>query len=156
MTCSECKKDVSNRAKTCPHCGAPVLNLQKKIASYIFLFIIVVIVIASCTDGKKPIKAPDTPESRLKVGRENQVIKMAKELKQTMHDPASMEFIKVTSNEDSTTVCMEYRARNGFGAMRAEQTLYSIGIPYQNQEAWDGSCLAKDRHDLTELVRQAL
>lgn len=156
LKCTECQREISTKAKTCPGCGAPVPKLQNKIAGFVLLFFIVIIIIASCQDTKKPAKAPDTPESRAKAFRENQVLKIAKELKQTMHDPASLEFIKVTSNENSSTICMDYRARNGFGAMRAEQTLYLAGKPYQNEEAWNGSCIAKNRHDLTEVARLAL
>lgn len=29
ITCSECKKEISNKAKSCPHCGAPLSSGQK-------------------------------------------------------------------------------------------------------------------------------
>lgn len=156
ITCKECKNQVSNLAKTCPGCGAPVQNLQQKILGFIILAIIIVVIISSCQDPKQPAKVPDTPENRAKTFRTVKISKFAKELQQTMHDPATMQFIKVTSNENASTVCMEYRARNGFGAMRADQTLYLFGTPYQNEEAWNLSCLAQDRYDLTAIANNAI
>lgn len=156
ITCKECKKQVSNLAKTCPGCGAPIQNLQKKIFGFLILAAILAVIISSCQDPKQPEKTPDTPENRAKAFRSSKIATMARELQQTMHDPATLEFIKVTSNDDTSTVCMEYRARNGFGAMRADQTIYLFGKPYQNQEAWDLSCLATDRHILTDIANSAI
>ncbi len=31
INCSECKKGISNVAKTCPNCGAPVDSLQNNL-----------------------------------------------------------------------------------------------------------------------------
>ena len=30
VSCSECKKDVSDKAKSCPKCGAPINNAQSR------------------------------------------------------------------------------------------------------------------------------
>ena len=33
ITCSECKKEVSDKAKSCPHCGAPINSTVKQISN---------------------------------------------------------------------------------------------------------------------------
>ena len=34
IACSECSKEISDKAATCPHCGAPVASGQSKRGSY--------------------------------------------------------------------------------------------------------------------------
>ncbi len=56
ITCSECKKEISNKAKACPHCGAPVNSAQnalglgsflKQYFSWIVIFLVVLFILVS-------------------------------------------------------------------------------------------------------------
>lgn len=43
--CSECKREVSTRAKKCPHCGAPVASLHNTLPGLIAVVIAAIVVI---------------------------------------------------------------------------------------------------------------
>lgn len=34
IKCPECGREISTLAETCPHCGYPIKNTQKKVVSY--------------------------------------------------------------------------------------------------------------------------
>lgn len=144
VTCKECNKQVSSLAKTCPGCGAPVSKFTAKtfLIGCLFPLVLFAAIIASCNHQQQ--KKDNTPEALEKRKREDQVIFFAKAVKDYLRDPESLEFIKAISNQDASTVCMLYRARNGFGGMTVEKVVFQDKLPMQDDESWSKYCPKKD------------
>lgn len=66
--CKECKQEVSTKAKSCPNCGAknPTISgkdTAKGCLSAIVFFIIIVVILYSCSDDIDDKAKPSTPEA---------------------------------------------------------------------------------------------
>lgn len=57
IKCKECGNEISNKAKECPSCGAP-LPKKTSIVTWTFLFAVIVVILVVATSGKKTSK-PD-------------------------------------------------------------------------------------------------
>lgn len=116
IKCAECAKEISSKAKACPHCGAkppyfPGLG--------IFLVFIVVLLfglksISQSTDVSAPSPADPSASAR------GACILF---IKRKLHDPGSAEFehsetARVSQNGSQWTVQRAVRAKNAFNATR--------------------------------------
>lgn len=69
--CPECKKEISNKAQTCPHCGAPTNFSQPVLGGFfesptrtiIFLLVCLALLVSRCGDDKKEAARP-SPEKQ--------------------------------------------------------------------------------------------
>lgn len=87
VKCKECKKDVSSKAKVCPHCGVkdPAVTTMAMIGAVVFLVVLVWIVVdflsgdadpavSSVAESEAPpalIKTPEQIEAELEVCKRN-------------------------------------------------------------------------------------
>lgn len=157
LKCSECQREVSTKAKTCPGCGAPApkpkFEIKPFLLASVFLIFICALAIDSC--NKQTEKDLNTPAAVEKKHRQEQIISFVSTIKDYVRDPKSLEFIKVTSNKDASTVCMHYRARNGFGGMVSAKVVFHDTVPMQDDASWQKYCIKPDMLDVTSLANLA-
>ena len=55
-------------------------------------------------------------------------------------NPDSVSFSYDGVNEDATTVCVRYRAQNGFGGMNQEYVAFHNFVPKQSASFWNRNC----------------
>lgn len=69
-------------------------------------------------------KAKKDEEDKQAVMR-GRVVTLARAVKERMRDPDSLVWEEMRANEDGSVVCLEYRAKNGFGGMNREFVIYA-------------------------------
>ena len=70
-------------------------------------------------------------------------------LKEQMRDPESFKLESIRVNEDASTACIKYRAKNGFGGMNREFAVYKNGaLLVGNSSTWNTDC-TKTMFDMT-------
>jgi hypothetical protein len=84
--------------------------------------------------------AVDTKEDALFKQRSEAAVTDAVSLKQSLRDPDSLIFEKILANDDGSTVCITYRARNGFGGMNREHAVFAGGPGTTSASAWHKHC----------------
>jgi hypothetical protein len=147
IPCPDCGQDVSPNAEHCPKCGAPrrvatvqpaqpdILKLIEMTAKAGISLIILIGILGFLFGGSDSDDTTAevveervlTPEEQ----REKQIsrqfnawdgshIELRKYVKARLHDPSSFEHVISRSwdQKDHLVVSMEYRAANGFGALR--------------------------------------
>lgn len=87
----------------------------------------------------------------------------ARELKNMVRDPDSLEIASALAMPDGQTVCYEYRARNGFGGMNDGQAVLTGGMLYAEsagkfRKLWKGHCAghvgSEEGHDVNGVLRE--
>jgi hypothetical protein len=163
IKCGECGKEISSKAEVCPQCGA---KPEKKIGivGKIFLGFIALFVLLSfigslvsnptSTDGHSFASAEDAAKAADEI-RFQKAALVASAIKRSLRDPDSVKWAGIWTNDDASTICIEYRARNGFGGMNHEHVAVTKAGASQEAEAWNRSCANKQLHDLSR-VRYAL
>src|SRR6476469_7596301 len=129
VACSECSKEVSTQARACPHCGAKRAKSAGPIA-YIFAGLFFLIVFKSCSIERRAdtrtsdqIAAANAAEKDYQARLVSAATVMAS-IKASLRDPQSVQWSSVKSDAEGTVVCVEYRARNGFGGMNVESASF--------------------------------
>ena len=92
---------------------------------------------------KAPLSAEELAENRRSTG----AYVAAKALQSQIHDPKSVEWVRIHASDDGKVVCFQYRAKNAFGAYILEQT----AVFYGQVGDWERHCAGHDFHDLTYL-----
>jgi hypothetical protein len=64
-------------------------------------------------------------------------------LYENMPEPDSVEWLNVVANENVSTVCFRYRARNSFGGKSIEETVFSHGHITKGPSSWNAHCTGK-------------
>lgn len=157
ITCHECKNQVSTEAKTCPGCGAKVKKptglLTKIFLAFFGLVIVMTLVNGPGSGAAKPVK---TPEEKAKSERENLRFGMAKtvasQLKAAARDPDSLVIESMRVNDDSSVICTEYRARNGFGGMNRELFVVLKDRSSHSANDWNKHC-TKSMYDMMWAIK---
>lgn len=99
QACSECGKDVSDKAGTCPHCGAPAPQPPKKAVKSAPIWVQVVIGLigayasVSCVAGGSDTKSTNTTES---LSSSTALFMCQTALKRASHDPENASVPYVT------------------------------------------------------------
>ena len=137
-TCSECKKEISTDAKVCPHCGTTKPHPKKTSnATWALLALLIIGGISSSMQDKTP-EPQKTPEQikqdAIDTERTSNAIQARSMLKQSLKDPDSLQLDEALTMENKT-VCMQYKAKNGFGGYSAESAVY---IPNLNMSSTTG------------------
>lgn len=153
MKCHECGGEISTEAKTCPKCGVKVKKPAGLTAWLLGGIVVVGIIAASISDQEQTAaiaaaEAAKTPEQRAaektkKEAEDKQFYAAAglsKTIKDAARDPDSLVIEKVRINDDTTVVCAQYRARNGFGGMNREVVVITQNKTSQTNAAWDKHC----------------
>lgn len=78
---------------------------------------------------------------------------VATAIKHGLRDPESLKWQSIGVNDEATVVCAEYRARNGFGGMNVEHTVYAKGKMSNDAASWKRHCAGKSFNDLTWVTK---
>lgn len=185
MKCKECGNEISDKADSCPKCGAKVKRtsfLTKIVAGMIGIGVVMSIY-GSISAGNQRERAAAaeqnrinalTPEQRakeiasqqaaqtakskedqLKELRFQKTLLVAKSIKQAMRNPDSFSLDDAFANDDGSVICINYRGQNGFGGINKESATYANGKLTQDAGTWNKNCAHKSLFDIG-YVRQAL
>lgn len=61
-------------------------------------------------------------------------------LVKSLRNPDSLVIEAALATEDGKTLCIRYRAQNGFGGMNRETAVYHDNVPHQDDSAWKKYC----------------
>lgn len=162
--CTECGTEVSDKAGSCPKCGAPQ-NQKRGLSGLRMLLIGVIalpIVIAithpesesAAPSASKPVgaRAPDPNE-----GRNMMAAVAGRSLRKSMRDPDSFKLEQALAMDKA--ICFTYRAHNGFGGVnvgRAVLVLKTAKMATSDQDGfagvWNTSCGNKTGDDITKQI----
>lgn len=155
MKCTECGKQISDKAKACPNCGY-VLR-RTSLFTWIVTIILVIgffpVVISSFTNysnqandstHETELKVSETSEQLMERNKRNEEIQKeiaenkkkddeaiqkatigAIALKKAMRDPESFKLESALVINGTGAVCYDYRARNGFGGVNVGHAVLS-------------------------------
>jgi hypothetical protein len=172
VQCRECKKEVSDQAKTCPSCGianpAPSSRFWTLLKIGIGLYIVVSI--SQCAaDAEKRTTAAEAERQRVeaakspeqkgkeaadKLKREAEfqsVVVRLKSLKASLNDPASFDLVEALLMPDGT-LCVTYRGTNAFNAVLTKTSALSTDLKVVD---WNRYCAGKTGTDML-YARRAL
>lgn len=160
VKCSECGNSVSDTAKACPQCGA---KPKKKvgfagwiIAAITLLFIVRCTTINSERDQRiaaaEAAKSQEqrSAEAKAKAEAEKRHQAAARALiaiKKSLRDPDSVQWDEILVSDDSSTICIGYRAKNGFGGYSRGHIALFNGTASDTAEAWNKHCAGKRMND---------
>lgn len=154
--CRECGKEVSSEAKACPHCGAakPIKQTSRTTIVIGGLFALIVFSMVSQSVKKsdpapeKPLTAEEQEEKRLDTLRFNTAVGAITAIKKSLKDPSSVEWANILVNDNAEVVCVEYRAKNSFGATVLEASAFVKGVHSKSGDVWNKHCANKSLYDL--------
>jgi hypothetical protein len=122
-------------------------------------------ILISAFSSKSPPAAPKAPEQpksaeqlaadAAKEKRFRKTVLVAQTIKNSLRDPDSLKWSAILANDDGSVVCVEYRARNGFGGMNVEQASYSKGKLSTDPKPWNRYCAKQPLHNMA-YVRNAV
>ena len=172
VKCRECGKEVSDQAKTCPHCGIANPAPPSRFGTYmkVGLGALVVIGMVRCIsdqEGRKTnaeserqrVEASKTPEQRAREVAEKakseaefqSVVSRLRALKASSKNPTSFELVDALLMDDGT-VCVVYRGTNSFNAVVTENKAIARDLRVVD---WNRFCAGKSGKEMT-YARQAL
>lgn len=158
VKCKECGSEVSNSAKTCPKCGAPMPKKTSFFTWVVGAFLVAFFYgMISNSVEDKPQKTPEQLQQEKEDKAKNyKALLGAKSIKQSLRDPSSLEFERVAITENND-ICYDYRAKNGFGGMNKEYAvLTNKGNFYHNDpDLYNKKCTKVKGNDISALVRAA-
>lgn len=160
IKCSECGKDISADARACPNCGAKP-PYRPSLAFVLIAGLLVVFGIKASIDSASPPQqsAPKTPEQIARdeaSERRHLVVAItAKQLKNALREPESVDWIYMGTDENAEVVCLQYRARNGFGGMSVERMTVTTQESGQDAALWNRHCGKAMMYDMLH-VRNAI
>lgn len=170
VKCPDCQTDVSDRAPSCPKCGAPINNSQpvvnpqppKKKTSVVTWGCLTLIVLAVLGGVINKMTGVDQPKpASVEDPKQEQAVKIALVgaglLKKGMRDPDSFKLQQVLVMDKTNAVCYDYNARNGFGGYNHGQAVLSPDLKNfktseQNgfHQLWNKWCGDKQGTDVTK------
>lgn len=119
IKCKECGAEVSDAAKACARCGAPLPKKTSTLTWVIGGFFALVVAMSVFRPSSPPVppKSPEQlAEERKREQEFQQVVMVAKLAKASAKDPASFNLTFAGLTERGA-VCIEYRAKNSFNAV---------------------------------------
>lgn len=160
ITCSECGATASTSAKTCPGCGARAKMMKARPSVWTttrggkavlgltgVLLVGAVTMVATNPPAAQPEQTVD-PAAHL---RNEAAYNSVAAVKKSLREPDSATFEKVRVDENATTVCIVYRARNGFGGMGIGHIVFSDGVPSERPADWNRKCVHKSMYELKDI-----
>lgn len=158
IECPECGRNVSTKAKSCPHCGAR-MPYRPSLAFILIAGLIVVFAVkANYDSGHDTAPAPTAAERAAKEAEQRRYLAVAivaKKVKNAMRDPESVVWESIRADEKAETVCLSYRARNGFGGMTREAVTVTPTGSGRDAALWNRHCAGKELYDML-YVRNAI
>ena len=158
IKCAECSKEISDKATTCPHCGAPAVNSfaiapngkripletakPKKSSNLVIPIVIGFLILLpfALYEPSPSTSTPTPPPDPVAEARFQKTARMADGVKRMLRDPESVIWESIRSNDDASVICIEYRARNGFGGMAKEFAVYAKNNVSQEAKSWNKYC----------------
>lgn len=140
IKCHECGHTVSDSASACPACGAKPkkkIGIGGLIIAAIFTLFVVRYVASSVDKTDSTARPPADPQAEL---RHSTAVAALRAVKKSLRDPDSAQWESVRVSDNATIVCIEYRAKNGFGGYSKEFAIFVDGKPYKTPEAWNKHC----------------
>lgn len=144
LKCKECGAEVSDKAKICPQCGAPIkakTSAMTKFALFLIFLILVAMSIPNDSTSSNSNNANNQYFDKAYTGSE--------QIKKSLRDPSSIQFINVIATDEST-ICYEFTAKNGFGGTNHSFAVFSkdnITLKTDEidgyQKLWDLECANK-------------
>lgn len=89
--------------------------------------------------------ADDEADARIRM-----TVVVARMIKEASRNPSTFEMIDASSNKTATTVCMTYRAQNGFGGMNVEKATMHNGKFAFDAKTWNRRCTKEAMFDTTK------
>ena len=164
VKCRECGKEVSAKAKNCPHCGIDKPAPESRLRRYLKLGIGVVLVISMvrCISGQEEkksqalaeaqrIESSKLPEQRAREAAEKAkkeadfqtVVSRLRALKETTKNPNSFELVDAVLMDDGT-LCATYRGKNSFNAIVKEDKAISKSMKILDWNKYCGGKIGTD------------
>lgn len=144
IQCHECGTDVSTEAKACQKCGAKPKKPPSLVAALIVVLLGIAFVAAMLSDGGEgdaaAVAQEQTAQKEANPERYSAATVTSSILRASMRDPDSLQFETLLVSEDASVVCVQYRARNGFGGMNREIFVSSEEGHSQQPDAWNKHC----------------
>jgi hypothetical protein len=108
--------------------------------------------------GKEAARAEEKKAADEKARKERNfqfTVLLAKSIRESVRDPDSLVWEGITANDDSSIVCFQFRAKNGFGGYNRESATYANGKLGQSAASWNKHCAKKVMNDMIA-VKHAL
>lgn len=151
--CDECGKEVSDGAGKCPHCGAKI-SKPVGIIGWIVAIVLLAYMVQCTTRTEKAkeqaaaVESAKSPEQKAAEAKQKaeedlrfqKTVVAATAVKQSLRDPASLQWESIDANEDASVICLSYRAKNGFGGMNLEYATFANGKHGKSAPYWNKYC----------------
>ncbi|QCI93375.1 zinc ribbon domain-containing protein [Novosphingobium sp. EMRT-2] len=168
--CPKCAETIKAAAVVCKHCGYNFEQQQVQLSAkkkrgcwfYILCFLGLGVVANGLVLVFNPDIKPTVPatptlsadqvadQTRLK-----SAVAAAKAVKAALRDPDSLVVERIGTDDAGSLVCIEYRARNGFGGMNRSFVAFKDGSPKEEASYFNKSC-PKAVFILTDRVNRRL
>ena len=151
IQCKECKAQVSDSAKTCPACGAPVPQPTSRLAiliAGIFGLVVFSAIFKLNPTAPQAVAAAPTAEETQKNKDFKLVFIGAQMLKKSVKNPDSFKLTSATRMADGT-VCYEFRATNSFNAVVPGRFTLAPNKGSAEDAEWNKYCAGKSGADFT-------
>jgi hypothetical protein len=163
IKCGECDKQISSQAEACPNCGAKPKKPAGWLSYEVGAIILVSIFKCSSDSDRVPSTSPATatpaPISKEQAELNRKIKEMAEQrfqqtvlvltsIKANLREPSSVECVDISSSDDGSLVCVQYRARNGFGGMNVESATAARGKLRTGSAAWNKDCAGKSLREM--------
>lgn len=173
IQCSECGASISDRAASCPRCGAPPTRVkfasqvkpqgQKRgplaigcaVLAVLGVFGAIVGNVTNNGDGNQA--SADTNTAAAKTKAEDKAQEKRAEiaglavasLQAAVRDPDSFKLERAFTTMDAQYACVRYRARNGFSGMNREHVVFTTKGGDQSASAWNRHCVSGEFSEQT-------
>ena len=136
---------MSTTAKSCPKCGAAPAKRTSKttwiIGGFFALMFVGYISSKKNHDAAEAQKTPEEIAAAAKKERAFQkTVLMAKAIKGNLRDPSSVDWEVIRANDDASVICLQYRAKNGFGGYAREIAVLAQDRASADKKAWNKHC----------------
>ena len=168
VNCEECGKQISDKAESCPSCGAKPskVDVNKTLDSslrrniFIGFFAVVMIFLVfkeskppSETKPVEPVLSVEAQEAKklrdAELAKQFFIVLRISSLREEMKNPASFELVEAI-NLKNGMLCVTYRATNSFGGVVTENKAISSEAKIV---IYSANCSGKRGDDVTDLKR---
>ena len=160
ISCAECGASVSTNAKTCPGCGVRARHFAAKPkappSKRTWLIVVLAGLGLAAILTMSGVVAPPPPADPAADSRARTAYAAALDLKRNLRDPSSLTIDQAMVDDAAETVCLSYRARNGFGGLNREHVTIRAGTASTAPARWNKYCAHKTMNDVTYAARSAL
>lgn len=131
---------------------------MRKILAVLFFAYVAISIFGPKSDEKQPagsaaapvVKTPEQEAAeQAQKTRRYMAALAAAAIKKSLHDPDSLKWSFIRANDDASVMCFEYRAKNGFGAMRLQHATYANKKFTEGANAWNKRCANVKLFDVT-------